>query len=257
MIRSLLLLGLYSAVAGLAFSQAPSDSKTKSADDGKDLTAYIQQAKQLGLPEDQVRQNAIKAGFKPNLVDEALKSPASIKPPQAPNAPERPNRGVPDEYVIGEADILQVAVWMQPDASVASVTVRADGKVTLPFIKDVVVSGMTPLQAEAVITEKLKPYYTNADVTVVVREVHSKRIYLVGAVRRQGVMELKYPMTVLQAITESGGPSEFAKRKKMYVLHTENGKQFKFDFNYDEVIQGKNPEQNRWLSAGDYIYIPQ
>ncbi len=256
-IRAPLSLVLFCMLLGTGEAQTPGTPKNKASDIAKDLDTYIRDARKLGLGDAEVRQNAIKAGFKPNLVDVALKTAELSRSAESPDKPDRPDRGVPEQYVIGEADVLQVAVWKQPDASVSSVGVRADGKITLPFIRDVLVAGLTPAEAEAVITNKLKPVYTDADVTVIVREVHSKRIYLVGAVRRQGMVELRYPMTVLQAITEAGGPTEFAKRKKMYVLRTENGKQFRLDFNYDEVIQGRSPEQNVWVISGDYIYIPQ
>jgi polysaccharide biosynthesis/export protein len=255
MIRGVLSLVLSCVLLIPAWAQTPAAPKDKATEIAQDLDAYIRDARKLGLSDAQVRQNAIKAGFKPSLVDQALQAPEAAK--TASDKPDRPDRGVPDEYVIGEADVIQVAVYMIPDASVGSVVVRADGKVTIPFIRDVEISGLTPAEAEALITTKLKPFYTDADVTVIVREVHSKRIYLVGAVRRAGMVELRYPMTVLQAITEAGGPTDFAKKKKMYILRSENGKQFQLKFDYDAVSQGKNPEQNVWVKAGDYIYIPQ
>jgi polysaccharide export outer membrane protein len=255
MIRGSLSLLLACGLLTTGWAQTPAAPSGKANEVAQDLDTYVREARKLKLTDDLIRQNAIKAGFKPSQVDQALKTPEAPKP-VTPGKPDRPNRGVPDEYIIGEADVLQIAVYMTQEASVASIVVRADGKITLPFIRDIVVAGLTPAQAEALITEDLKPFYTEPDVTVVVREVHSKRIYLVGAVRRPGMVELRYPMTVLQAITEAGGPTDFAKPKKIYILHTENGKQFKFDFNYDEVKIGKNPEQNRWLTAGDYIFIP-
>jgi polysaccharide export outer membrane protein len=257
MIHAPLSLALFCALMGTGLAQTSATPKNKASDIAKDLDTYIRDARKLGLGDGEVRQNAIKAGFKTSLVDMALKTAEPSGSAESSDKSERPDHGVPDEYVIGEADVLQVAVWKEAEASVASVVVRADGKITLPFIKDVAASGLTPAQAETAIATKLKPFYTEPDVTVVVREVHSKKIYLVGAVRKQGVVELRYPMTVLQAITEAGGPTDFAKRKKIYILRTENGKQFRLDFNYDEVIQGKNPEQNVWVRSGDYIYIPQ
>jgi len=169
----------------------------------------------------------------------------------------RENRGIPEQYIIGEGDVLQVSVWKEPEASLGSVVVRADGKITMPFIKEIVVAGLSPAQAEQEVTARLKPFITEPDVTIVVREVHSKKIYLVGAVRRTGAVELRYPMTVLQAITEAGGLTDFAKRKNIYILRTQNGTQQKLPFNYQEAIRGDARVQNYWLMPNDMVIVPQ
>src|SRR5215831_1603540 len=203
-------------------AQAP--PKGKPAGIAKDLADYIQEGRKMGMNEDDLRANAIRAGWKANIVEDAIKTlPPATKEN---NNPEKPDRGVPEEYIIGEADVLGVIVYKEPDASASPVVVRADGKVTVPFIKDVVVSGLTPAQAEKMIATKLMPFINEPDVSVIVREVHSKRIYLVGALKKNGPVDLKYPMTVLQAITEAGGPTDFAKRRKMYVRRQENGQTF-------------------------------
>lgn len=221
----------------------------------KELVRYVQDARKLGLQDSELRQNAIKAGWKPDLVDEAMRYTASGK--ESDVEPEsRTNRGVPSEYVIGESDVLQVSVWKELEASVASVAVRADGKITLPFVKDVVVAGLTPAQAEALITERLKPFIIDPDVSVIVREIHSKRIYLIGQVKKAGAVDLRYPMTVLQALTEAGGVTDFAKKKKIYILRTENGKQFRLPFDYDAVLRGQSMELNIWLTPGDLVIVP-
>jgi len=120
----------------------------------------------------------------------------------------------PDNYQIGPGDVLQIIVWKEPEATVPQVVVRADGKVGLPFVKEVDLAGLTSAKAEEAITSGLKPFINEPDVTVIVREVHSKRIYMVGAVKREGPIDLKYPMTMLQALSEAGGLTDYAKRKK-------------------------------------------
>ena len=204
-------------------------------------------------------------------VGKSLKAGASTIPVAAQGSADGDNlanRGIPEQYIIGEGDMLQVTVWKEPEASLGSVVVRADGKITMPFIKEVVVAGLTPTQAEAMITAKMKPFINEPDVTIIVREVHSKKIYLVGALRRTGAVELRYPMTVLQAITEAGGLNDFAKRKNIYILRTENGIQHKLLFNYQEAIRGSHRDdgailldhpraQNFWLSPNDMIVVPQ
>jgi polysaccharide biosynthesis/export protein len=161
-----------------------------------------------------------------------------------------------DQYVIGAGDILEVIVWKEQDASVPSITVRTDGRITLPFIKEVEVAGFTPPRVEEQITARLKPFINEPDVTVIVREVHSKRIYLVGAVKKEGTIDLKYPMTVLQALSEAGGLTEYAKRKKIYILRTDNGKRVQLPFNYDAVIRGQQMQQNIPVLPDDTIVVP-
>jgi polysaccharide export outer membrane protein len=167
------------------------------------------------------------------------------------------DRGIPEKFIIGEGDVLQISVWKEPDASVPSMVVRADGKITVPFIKEIVVSGMTAAQAEEIIAAKLKPYIMDPDVTVVVREVHSKKIYLVGAVRKTGAVEMNHPMTVLEALTEAGGPNDFAKKKDIYVLRTTNGAKVKLPFNYEAAIKGEQAGKDYWLMPNDMVVVPQ
>jgi polysaccharide export outer membrane protein len=268
MLRKRLLGPLLLGVAAVTFiAEAGAQQTSQSGAAVKDLVNYVQEARKLGLKDNDLRQNAIAAGWKPEQIDQAMKpahaEPAppggpSPTPAAAPDVTEpRPNRGVADEYQIGSGDILQIQVWKEPEASVQSVVVRADGKIAVPFVKELTVSGLTPGQAEQLITTRLKPFYQDPEVSVIVREVHSKKIYLVGALKRPGILDMKYPMTVLQAVTEAGGLTDFAKRKKIYVLRTENGKEFRFPFNYDSVLRGEMMEQNIWIMPNDMIVVPQ
>lgn len=236
----------------LVAAQTLSAQKTKGVKVPDDLADYIQVARSLGLDNDTVRMNALKNGYKPNLVEEALKTL-----PTAAKKTDQDDRGVGGEYIIGEADVLGILVYKEPDASVQSVVVRADGKITLPLIKDITVAGLTSAQAEQIITTKLKPFINEPDVSVFVREVHSKRYFVVGALRKNGPVELKYPVRVVDAIIEAGGPNEFAKQKNMYIIRTEQGRQFRIEFNYKQLLRGERPELNVWVRPGDYIYADQ
>lgn len=165
--------------------------------------------------------------------------------------------GSGDDYLIGAGDTLQVSVWKEPDASVPSEVVRPDGKITVPMIKEVEVAGLTPRQAEAVITEGLGKFITDPNVTVVVAAINSKKVYLIGAVKKEGTLPYTYGMTIMQALSEAGGLTDYAKRKKIYVLRTENGREYRLDFNYEEVIRGERMTQNAVLLPGDTVVIPQ
>jgi polysaccharide export outer membrane protein len=167
------------------------------------------------------------------------------------------NRGVPDEYQIGGGDILSINVWGEPSATVQSVVVRPDGKISMPLVKEVSVAGLTPTQLEKVITDQLADKIKAADVTVVVNQVNSKKIFLVGGgVKREGPLPYSYRMTVMQALSEAGGLSDYAKRKKIYVLRNEAGRQFKLPFDYDSVLNGERMELNIPLVPGDIIVVP-
>lgn len=158
-------------------------------------------------------------------------------------------------YVIGPQDIVDVSVWKEPDLS-RSVPVRPDGKISLPLLNDVQASGLTPDQLGAKITSDLAKYMTNPQVTVIVSQINSQRIYILGEVTRAGSFTLLPNMTVLQALSDAGGLTTFANAKKIYVLRQDNGKQQKIPFNYKDVISGKAPSQNVELRSGDTIIVP-
>jgi len=159
------------------------------------------------------------------------------------------------EYKIGAQDLLRIDVWKE-DQLTRTVPVRPDGKVTLPLLNDVQAAGLTPMQLAAAISEGLKKYINNPQVTVTITEINSRRIYVTGEVARAGAFPLLPNMTVLQALSSSGGFSQFARLKNIYVLRVEDGKQVKHPFNYKEVVKGKNPEQNILLEPGDVIVVP-
>jgi polysaccharide export outer membrane protein len=167
------------------------------------------------------------------------------------------DRTMRDEYRIGEGDVLQISVWGEPAASVPSGVVRPDGMISMPLIKDIRVSGLTPAEAEKAITELLAKLIKGADVTVIVSQIHSKKIFVVGGgVKKEGPISFTYRMTVMQALSEAGGLSDYAKRKKIYVLRNENGRQYKLPFNYDAVLNGEHMELNIPLQAGDTLVVP-
>jgi polysaccharide biosynthesis/export protein len=159
------------------------------------------------------------------------------------------------KYVIGPQDVLDVSVWKEPDLS-RSVPVRPDGKISLPLLNDVQAAGLTPGELSAQIKLNLSKYITNPQVTVIISQVLSQRIYILGEVTRAGSYALLPEMTVLQALSDAGGFTPFANSKKVYVLRQDGGTEQKFPFNYKDVIRGKNPAQNIALKPGDTIIVP-
>jgi len=159
------------------------------------------------------------------------------------------------DYKIGPQDVLRIDVWKEAEVTRA-VPVRPDGKISLPLLNDVQAAGLTPMKLAAVIADGLTKYINNPQVTVTVSEINSRRIYVTGEVSRAGAFPLLPNMTVLQALSSSGGFTQFAKLKNIYVLRTEDGKQVKLPFNYKDAVHGKTPEQNVLLQAGDVIVVP-
>jgi polysaccharide export outer membrane protein len=157
------------------------------------------------------------------------------------------------EYVIGPEDVLLISVWKEADLT-ATLPVRPDGKISLPLLSDVQAAGLTPIQLAGSVTEKLKKYIADPRVTVVVTQINSKRIYLVGEVTHTGPMSMLPNMTALQALS-SAGLTQFANTKGIYVLRMENGKQQKMPVNYRKLVKGEL-EQNYLLRPGDTIVVP-
>ena len=225
----------------------------------RELIQYIEDAKRLGLKENEIRQNAITAGWNKELVGQALAivrymgedaSTRSTGDSQGRKTVE------PAGYRIGAGDVLQILVWKEPDASVPSVMVRTDGKISVPLIKEVDAAGLTPTELEKVLAEKLAKFVREVDVTVIPKEIVSQKVYLLGAVKQEGPVVLQSSMTVLQALNSAGGLTEYAKRKKIYILRKENGKQIRLPFDYQAVIKGEHPEQNILVQAEDTIVVP-
>jgi polysaccharide export outer membrane protein len=165
--------------------------------------------------------------------------------------------GVDTQYRIRPGDVLQITVWKEPDASVPDAAVRPDGKITVPLAKELWVDGLTPGEIEKLITDKLSPFIRDVDVSVIVKQAHGWQIYMVGAVKREGPIPLLLPMTVMQAISEAGGFTDFAKTKRVYILRNVSGHQSRLPFNYAAFVNGSNLEQNVQVLPNDMIVVPK
>lgn len=177
------------------------------------------------------------------------------KPSSSKDGDSAPAMKLDSEYRVGAGDIVEISVWKEPDVS-STIVVRPDGKISVPLINDFMVSGMTPTEIQNLITEKLTPFIKSPNVTVTVKEIRSKKVYVLGQVGKAGSYEVHQPTTVLQIITEAGGLAPFAKQKSIYVLRNESGSQKRMDFNYKDVVKGKNMAQNIVLIPGDTVVVP-
>ena len=161
----------------------------------------------------------------------------------------------PANYVINPGDVLEIQVWKEQDISKA-VPVRPDGKISLPLINDVQAAGMTAMELTGSLTEKLKKFIADPQVTVIVTQVNSQHIFITGEVNRGGTYPLLPGMTALEALASAGGFTPFASVRKIYVLREENGKQVRYPFNYKKVLKGKNQGEDIALKPGDTIVVP-
>jgi len=190
-------------------------------------------------------------------------APATAKPAAAPGAAEwrAPRPADPRSvemsaaYQIGPEDLLDISVWKNVELS-RVVPVRPDGKVSLPLVNDIQAAGLTPGELRDQITTKLAEYIPAPEVSVMVREVHSRKVAVVGAVKMPGRYEMKSPMTVLEAIALAQGLTDFASRDRIVVLREVNGKTTQIPFNYRKIGDDGAPQQNFFLRAGDIVVVP-
>jgi polysaccharide export outer membrane protein len=166
-----------------------------------------------------------------------------------------PGVNMPSEYTIGADDVLSIVFWRDKELT-TDVNVRPDGKISLPLLNDVQATGLTPAQLRERIVEESKKYVEDPNVTVVVKQINSRKVFITGEVRKPGPYPLTGPTTVLQLISIAGGLADYAKTEKITVVRIENGKPVSYRFNYKQVIDGKRLAQNIELKPGDTIIIP-
>lgn len=159
-----------------------------------------------------------------------------------------------DSYVIGPSDVLAITVWKEPTLS-GSILVRPDGMISLALLGDIQASGMTPLQLSDQITTKLRKYIQDPNVSVVINQIHSKVVYLLGEVVKRGPVEMTPGMTLLEAIASAGGLTDFANQRKLYILRSDSGTQQRIPVNYKQALK-TGGALNLVLRPGDTIVVP-
>jgi polysaccharide export outer membrane protein len=182
-----------------------------------------------------------------------------------PSPAEAANNGSPNAasakphdntFVIGNDDVLAINVWKEPDIS-RSIPVRSDGKISLPLVGELQAAGETPNQLEQQIAGKLKSYIAEPEVTVIVQQINSQKFNILGQISKPGAYPLTNSLTVLDAIALAGGFRDFAKQKSIYVLRQNaDGGQTRLNFNYKDVVKGKDSAQNVRLQPRDTIVVP-
>jgi polysaccharide export outer membrane protein len=169
--------------------------------------------------------------------------------------------GCPGEYVIGHEDVVEIAVWNNTSIT-RTVPVRPDGKISLPLLNDVQAAGLTAMQLRDRLTASLAEYMPTPSVSVIVREVHSFKVTVIGQVKTPGRYELKGRATVLDVLALAGGLTEFAERNGIVVMRPDGPVTRRIPFQYASLASSngrKNPkpgEENFCLHPGDIVFVP-
>lgn len=160
----------------------------------------------------------------------------------------------PSEYHVGIEDVLEIAVWKEPGLS-ATVPVRPDGRITLPLAGELQAAGHTTRQLEQAITARLKRTLQAPVVSVLIKEINSSRVFVLGEVRHPGSFALRGALTVLQALALAGGLTEFADGDAIVILRPlGNGSAQPLTFDYDDAARGA--ADSFLMKAGDTVVVP-
>jgi polysaccharide export outer membrane protein len=192
---------------------------------------------------------ALMVGAAPSMAQTATRVPSVDR-----SAPGQPPAPLPPGYIIGASDVLSIVFWRDKDMS-ADVTVRPDGKISLPLLNDIEVAGQTPEALRMKLQQISSKFLEDPDITVVVKEIRSRNVYIMGNVVKPSTLPLNADMTVLQLIAAAGGLQEYADSKNIMVMRNEGGRQQSYKFNYKEVINQKNIAQNILLKPGDIVVV--
>jgi polysaccharide biosynthesis/export protein len=160
---------------------------------------------------------------------------------------------VPAEYRIGPEDVLYVAVWKNESMS-REVPVRPDGMISLPLLNDVQAAGLTPMQLREVLIRRLGEYMPTPEVSVIVQEVRSPKVSILGGVAHPGRYELKGRTTVLDLLALAGGLTEFASRPRIVILRGKGARVDRIRFDYGKAMSD-GAQENFDLVPGDVVLV--
>jgi polysaccharide biosynthesis/export protein len=160
-----------------------------------------------------------------------------------------------EEYRIGPEDVLSITVWKN-DAMSRVLPVRPDGMISLPLVDDLMAAGLTPMELRNALAQRLTEFVPSPAVTVVVNDVRSFKVSVIGEVMRPARYELKSRTSVLDVLALAGGFNQFAARTRIVVLRQEGDKKVRIPFNYNRVTSGSADEENLYLRPGDIVLVP-
>lgn len=185
-----------------------------------------------------------------------ISSPEQLKPVRKQTGLSSEGK-IDNNYTIGPEDVIEVSVWKSDDLS-KTVIVRPDGRISLPLIGDIKASGLTPTALKDAIEDKLKEYKKDPIVSVILKEINSYNIFVMGEVVHPGKFNLKSNTTLLQALSLAGGFTPFASRNKIRLMRQDPRTLAVTEIRvkYDAIISGEDPQRDILLKPGDTIVVP-
>jgi polysaccharide export outer membrane protein len=194
------------------------------------------------------------APWKSVLIFTLLAASASLSQAQEAG---RSEGDTPEAYAIGIGDVIEVSVWKNPELSV-TVPVRPDGLISVPLLGDVQAAGMTPQALTEDLTKRFKEFVTSPNVSVVIKEIHSRKVFVTGEVATPGAYDLQPRTKLMQVLAMAGGLTPYAKRKVVVLRGAEDGEgpDKRIECDLGAIISGKRPELNILLQPGDTLIFP-
>jgi polysaccharide biosynthesis/export protein len=159
------------------------------------------------------------------------------------------------DYVIGPGDVLALSFWREQALS-GEVLVRPDGKISVPLLDDIDAAGLTPIQLRDRLAALARSFVTEPVVTVIVRQINSRKVFITGLVAHPGQYPLIGSMTVLQLIATAGGLQDYARSRDIRIRRVENGRAVTVRVDYALVSRGDPSARDVELKAGDTVIIP-
>ena len=177
------------------------------------------------------------------------------KPPATAQKPKSPAAAGLEEYKIGPEDVLAISVWKN-EAMSRVLPVRPDGMISLPLLDDVMAAGLTPTELRNVLAQRLAEYVPSPAVTVIVNDVKSFKVSVIGEVFKPARYELRSRTSVLDVLALAGGFTQFASRTRVVILRQEGEKRVRIPFNYNRMTNDSSVEEDLYLRPNDIVLVP-
>jgi polysaccharide export outer membrane protein len=188
------------------------------------------------------------------LLATVLSLASCATPPSHPDSELRADSATVQGFRLGPDDVIEVTVWRNETLS-RTVPVRPDGVISLPLVNDVQAAGLTPMELRQILTQKFATFVQAPEVSVIVREVHSARVSVLGQVVHPGLYELRGPTTLLEVLAHAGGLTPFASRSKIVLVRTRSGQSQRYELSEEDAMAEKSTA-NVALQSGDIVFIP-
>lgn len=161
----------------------------------------------------------------------------------------------PNAYAIGIGDVIEISVWKSPELGV-TVPVRPDGRISVPLLGDIQAAGMTPLALKGRLKDGFQEFVTAPEVSVVIKEIHSRKVFVTGEVASPGAYDLQPRTKLMHVLALAGGLTPYAKKRAVILRDREGDDERRYTIDLDGIISGKRPKDNIVLQPGDTIFFP-